>query len=106
MELLSVSWPRMNTVTFPRALREAIPDWEPCGGRALKLTGMTGRTHASPLRGPRVTMVLTVEETGELTGKFDVLVDMDVVSARALGERLIGLADSASPPPLPPGGVG
>jgi hypothetical protein len=33
----SLARTRPNWVTFPRALREAIPEFEPCLGRVLQL---------------------------------------------------------------------
>jgi hypothetical protein len=85
-----------NWVTFPRALRDAIPDFEPCRGRVLQLENAEVGPNNSEWTGRRVGIRLTVCETGKLAGVFDVLVDLNIDAARALADLLKSAADNAA----------
>ena len=90
----------LNTMNFPQALREAIPTLARCWGRCLALTSVTGRALHDPLFwGKRVRIKFQVEETGKLTGKFDVWMDVDPEAARGLARTLNQLADAAEKAP-------
>ena len=78
-----------NTIAFPRALRDAIPDL--CDGRVLKLDSINGDATDSAF-GPRVHLKLVAKETGKLSGEFTVLVDLEPGAARALADTLAKLA--------------
>lgn len=86
-------WP--NTIFFPRALREAIPDMPTCEGRILVLSAMSGKGSSGPLRGKRIELSLEARETGKLSGVFEVWVDMDVTAARGMLETLERLVTEA-----------
>ncbi|HEY1342783.1 MAG TPA: hypothetical protein VGF59_35010 [Bryobacteraceae bacterium] len=89
-----------NTMTFPRELREAIPDLPTYVGRVLDLDSMHGEAvDTFPLAGKRVAVVFVVKETGKLEGEFKVRVDLQPEAARALGQTLIQLADKAEQVP-------
>lgn len=93
-------WHPQNTMGFPRELRDAIPTLSRCWGRALLLSSITGRGVNDPLFcGKRVRVKFQVEETGKLTGKFDVWMDLDPEAARALALTLNQLADEAEKAP-------
>jgi hypothetical protein len=79
-----------NTIAFPRALRDAIPDLH--GGRVLKLDSLDGQTSNTNLFGARIHLNLTVCETGKLSGQFLVRVDLLPEAARTLAATLIRLA--------------
>ena len=82
-----------NTMTFPRELRDAIPDLPTCVGRVLELTETDGAIVPTAFGDERVRLRLTVQETGKLTGEFAVLVDLRPDAARALAKTLTKLAD-------------
>ena len=84
-----------NRVTFPRALRDAIPDFEPCSGRVLQLENAEVGPTNSEWTGRRVGIKLTVCETGKLTGVFDVWVDLNIEAARTLADLLHSAASKA-----------
>ncbi len=86
---------RRNTMTFPRALREAIPDLPTYAGRVLELHSASGEAVDSPLFGARVHLKLGVRETGKLKGQFAILVDLQPRAARAFAATLNQLADDA-----------
>lgn len=97
----NTEWP--NTITFPKELRDAIPDYAP---RALVFDSVSGahydgsqfsRLLGVPYRGngARTRLKLLVHETGKLKGQFDLLVDLDTETTRALGQYLIDLANQA-----------
>lgn len=88
-----------NTMNFPQALRDAIPALERCWGRCLVLTSITGRALHSSLYGRRVRIKFQVEESGKLTGNFDVWMDMEPAAARELARTLNQLADEAEKAP-------
>ena len=81
-----------NTVAFPRALREAIPDLPTCVGRVLKLDAIDGQASNTNLYGGRIHLNLTVRETRKLTGEFVVGVDLLPEAARTLAATLTRLA--------------
>lgn len=85
-----------NWVNFPRALREAIPDFEPCAGRVLQLENAAVVPSDSEWVGRRVAVKLTVCETGKLSGSFDVVVSLNIDAARTLAELLHSAAEKAS----------
>ena len=92
-----------NTMNFPQALRDAIPALPRCWGRSLLLSSITGSAFNTRLWGRRVRVKFQVEETGKLTGKFDVWMDIDPAAARGLARTLNHLADEAdaAPPESP-----
>lgn len=80
---------------FPQHLREAIPVY---GGRVLVFDSVTGKTnsHYSIFpTGPRAQAKLVVHETGKLNGAFDIWLDLDSDTMRALGQFFVDLADIA-----------
>ena len=92
-------WRPLNTMNFPQALRDAIPTLARCWGRCLVLTCITGRALNDSLWGKRVRIKFQVEESGELTGTFDVWMDVDPEAARGLARTLSQLADEAEKAP-------
>ena len=90
---------QLNTMNFPQALRDAIPTLARCWGRSLVLASITGRALNDPLWGKRVRVKFQVEESGKLTGKFDVWMDVDPEAARGLARTLNQLADEAEKAP-------
>ena len=86
-----------NTMAFPRALREAIPDLPTYVGRVLQIDSMNGRAVRTRLFGPRVLLNCVVKETGKLSGEFVVRIDLQPDAARALAATLTQLADQAAP---------
>jgi hypothetical protein len=82
-------------MTFPRALRDAIPDMPTCSGRVLVLDSFDLHSMNTDLAGPRVQAILLVNETGKLDGRFEVLLDMKSDAARLLAQKLTQLADEA-----------
>jgi hypothetical protein len=95
-------WP--NTIVFPKELGDAIPVY---GSRALIFDAVSGTPHTSPVAvsgmlgeeffdfGPRARAELTVHESGKLNGAYNLLVDLDSPTMRALGEFFVDLADRA-----------
>jgi hypothetical protein len=84
----------MNTITFPSALRDAIPELPVCDGRVLKLDSISAKVSDSSLLGTRVRLMLVAQETGKLDGEFKVLIDIDTKAARALAETLKSLCET------------
>ena len=84
-----------NTMSFPRELRDAIPDLPTYVGRVLELDSMSAEPTNTRLFGPRVHLKFVVKETGKLQGEFTVRVDLQIESARALATTLTQLADQA-----------
>jgi hypothetical protein len=84
-----------NTMSFPRELRDAIPDLPTYVGRVLQLDSMSAQPTNTHLFGAHVHLKLLVKETGKLSGEFTVRVDLEVESARALAATLTQLADQA-----------
>lgn len=81
-----------NMITFPRELRDAIPDLPTYTGRVLELESIDGRISENLLYGRRVHLRMAVTETGKLKGKFTVRVDLQADAARALADTLVQLA--------------
>ena len=78
-----------NHVHFPQSLRDAIPGPDlPGCDRLLILSSIEGSWSRSILFGPRVQLNLRVEESGKLTGVFDVKVHLNGDAARALAATL------------------
>ncbi len=84
-----------NYMTFPRELRDAIPDLPTYVGRTLELAGTHGNSSNTRLFGTRVHVDLKIRETGRLKGRFTVRMDLQVEAARALAANLLELADRA-----------
>jgi hypothetical protein len=84
---------RRNSMSFPRELRNAIPDLH--AGRALELDSINGMASNNALFGSLVSLKLLVKETGKLTGKFVVRMDLQADTARQLAATLCQLADEA-----------
>ena len=82
-------------MAFPRDLRDAIPDLH--GGRILELDAIHGKATNTPFFGPLVHLKLTVQETGKLSGKFVVRMDLQPEAARELAATLKRLADQLDP---------
>jgi hypothetical protein len=82
---------RRSTMAFPRELRGAIPDLH--AGRVLELDSINGQASNTPFFGPLVQLKLVVKESGQLTGQFVVLMDLQVDAARELAATLTKLAD-------------
>jgi hypothetical protein len=85
----------VNCVTFPRELRDAIPDHEPSAGRVLKLESVDAQASNTVEWGRRVQIKLRVCETGKLSGAFDVWVDIEADAAKALGETILGAVEQS-----------
>ncbi len=85
-----------NWVTFPQALRAAIPDFEPCAGRVLQLDNADVAPMDGEWTGRRVSLKLTVCETGKLSGSFDVVLSLNIDAAKVLGDLLHAAAEEAS----------
>lgn len=95
-------WP--NMIVFPKELRDAIPDYGP---RALVFDSVSGSPSNAPVPiagmigetlldyGARTKIHFLVHETGKLDGQFNLLVDLDSETTRALGQFLVELADQA-----------
>jgi hypothetical protein len=81
-----------NTMGFPRALREAIPDLPTSIGRVLKIDSMNGHATNTTLFGPGVHLKVVVKETGRLKGEFVIRMDLEPIAARRLAETLLTLA--------------
>jgi hypothetical protein len=77
-------------------LRDAIPEFEPCLGRVLQLENADVAASDSEWIGRRVSIRLTVCETGKLDGVFDVSVSLNVEAAKALAQLLNAAAEKAS----------
>jgi acyl-CoA thioesterase FadM len=86
---------RQNTMAFPQDLREAIPTMRGCWGRALALASIDGDCRNSALFGQQVRIRFQVEETGKLSGKFDVQAYLNLDAARALAKTLTDLVEQA-----------
>ena len=91
------NWP--NTMNFPQALRDAIPSLPQYWGRSLILASVDGRCGKVRGFGKRVRLKFRVEESGKLSGKFDVWIDMDAEAARGMATLLGKLMDEGEEPP-------
>ena len=86
--------PSPNAVHFPQALRDAIPGPDlPGCDRLLVLSSIDGSWWDSIVYGRLVQLNLRVEESGKLTGAFDVKVYLNVDAARALAATLDKLTE-------------
>jgi len=85
----------VNNVTFPRELRDAIPDHRPSAGRCLKLDSVDAQAAHTVEWGRRVQIKLRVCETGKLSGQYDVWVDVQIDAAKALIELIQGAVEQA-----------
>src|SRR5438309_307249 len=65
-----------NSMTFPQELRAAIPEERGYSGRVLELDAIDGKVRAIGLSGPVVHLDLRLQETGKLTGKFTLSMDL------------------------------
>ena len=92
---------RRNYMTFPRELRDAIPELPTYVGRTLELASADGTASHTDLFGARVHLNFGLRETGKLKGRFAVRLDLEVEAARALAAALAQLADRAEQ--MPPG---
>ena len=80
-------------MTFPRELRDAIPDLPTCVGRVLELSSISGATSAQPALRPAGEPQLGVRETGKLRGQFTVRLDLEAEAAKGLGETILRLTE-------------
>jgi len=87
--------PLPNWITFPQNLRDAIPTFEPCGGRVLQIDSVDAGATNSAWTGARVAVKLRVCETGKLDGVFDIWIDLNISAAQALAETLRSAAEQA-----------
>ena len=95
-----------NTIAFPKELRDAIPVHS---SRLLEFDRVTGTTNQSwasynpewlkaagfDTSKNRAQISLLAHETGRLSGQFEIGIDLDTETMRALGKFLITLADDA-----------
>ncbi|HWF07839.1 MAG TPA: hypothetical protein VG297_05205 [Bryobacteraceae bacterium] len=84
-----------NWITFPRKLRDAIPDFQPCSGRVLELASADAQPVDSEWIGRRVRVKLCACETGKLNGTFDVWLSLNPSAAEALADVLRAAAEQA-----------
>jgi hypothetical protein len=84
-----------NWITFPRELRDAIPNHEPSVGRVLQLESADVTATDTVWTGHRVAVKLTVCETGKLTGSFDIAISLDPHAALSLADLLRNAAERA-----------
>jgi len=84
-----------NSMTFPQELRAAIPEERGYSGRVLELDAIDGKVREIGLGSPAVHLDLRLQETGKLTGKFTVWMDLQPSAARALAVTLSQMADRA-----------
>jgi hypothetical protein len=88
--------PLPNWITFPQNLRDAIPTFEPCGGRVLQIDSVDAGATNSAWTGARVAVKLRVCETGKLDGVFDIWIDLNINAAQAPAETLQTAAEQAA----------
>jgi hypothetical protein len=84
-----------NWITFPRELRDAIPDFKPSLGRVLQLECADVAATDTVWTGHRVAVKLTVCETGKLMGSFDIGISLDPHAALSLADLLRNAAERA-----------
>jgi len=82
-------------MTFPQELRAAIPERRGYSGRVLELDAIDGKVREIGPGGPWVHLDLRVQETGNLTGKFTLWMDLQPSAARAFAATLLQMADRA-----------
>jgi hypothetical protein len=87
--------PRYNTMSFPQALRDAIPTMPRCWGRSLELASIDGDCCNSAFYGRQVRLKFQVRETGKLKGVFEVQAQLNLEAARALAKTLTDLVEQA-----------
>ncbi len=93
-QLVSRTRPRSNHIYFPQRLRDAIPGPElPGCARCLNLTSIDGDSSNDNLFGRSVRLKFLAEESGKLTGAFEIGVHLQVDAARALARTLLDLAE-------------
>jgi hypothetical protein len=78
---------------FPRELRGAISELH--SGRDLELDSVKGQSSNLVFFGPLVQLKLVVKETGKLSGRFVIGMDLQPDAARELAATLTKLADVA-----------
>lgn len=87
-----------NVIVFPPELRNAIPEY---GSRALVFDSVTGACglqwfgFEQGVCEKQIHAEFVVHETGQLDGTLKLQAFLDIPTARALGQFLIGLADQA-----------
>ena len=86
----------VNNVTFPRELRDAIPDHQPSAGRVLKLESVQAQAAHTSEWGRRVQIKLHACETGKLAGSFDIWIDIEAEAAEALAETITGAVEQSA----------
>jgi hypothetical protein len=87
-------WPRSNHIYFPQRLRDAIPGPElPGCARCLNLTSIEAGYSSDTFFGQRVRLKFLAEESGKLTGTFEIGADLQVDAARALAQTLLDLVE-------------
>ena len=87
-------WPHSNYIYFPQRLRDAIPGPElPGCARCLNLTSIGGESSSDNFFGQTVRLKLLAEESGKLTGAFEIGVHLQVEAARALARTLLDLVE-------------
>ncbi|MGD0299659.1 MAG: hypothetical protein ABSE86_21420 [Bryobacteraceae bacterium] len=93
-------WPRSNYIYFPQRLRDAIPGPElPGCARCLNLTSIDGESSSDNFFGQTVRLKLLAEESGKLTGAFEIGVHLQVDAARALARTLLDLVERVEKTP-------
>src|SRR5262249_53370180 len=98
MKLPATRAERPSTMMFPKELRGAIPELPTCSGRVLVLDAMHAEPVMPPWPGPRIHLRLLVKETGKLSGKLPLLMDLEPEAARTLAKTLSELADRVKLP--------
>jgi hypothetical protein len=98
-----------NSIIFPKELRDAIPTHS---ARALQFDRVSASISAPlalaclanpdwlkasgyDISSPRVRLSFLAHETGQLSGEYEIGLDFDAETLRALGEFLVTLADRA-----------
>jgi hypothetical protein len=94
--------PRANAISFPRKLRDAIPDQELSAGRCLAFESAAARGRHTEYWGRVVHVSLRVGETGRLSGVFDILADLDVEAAEGLANLIHAACEEARKAPAEP----
>jgi hypothetical protein len=84
-----------NWITFPQALREAIPEFQPCAGRVLQLDSAAAGPADSQFLGRRIAVKLRACETGTRDGVFDIDLDLNIAAAETLAKALRAAVERA-----------
>jgi hypothetical protein len=90
---------RGNSIAFPRGLRDAISPQH--DARVLEIDSVSVRPSRLPWAGPAIEMKLVASETGKLTGKFAIRLDLQPDAARRMAALLCECADKAEQRPGP-----